>query len=197
MDNQPQFEQTLRQAFKYLNRFMVLQWRLGLGQWMNAGPALLGRYMVITHTGRKSGRRRRTPVNYAIVDGEVYCVAGFGSGSDWYRNLMANPSIEVWLADGWWNATAEEVRSSPKRLHLLRQVLIASGFAAYAAGVDPAKMSDEEIDRVTREYCLVRIHRTAARTGRGGPGDLAWVWPLTTLALLLTMLVRRGLKRKT
>ncbi len=194
MDRQPQAEQALRQAFRYLNRLMLLLWRLGLGQWLNAGPKMLGRYMVITHTGRKSGRQRRTPVNYAIVDGEIYCVAGFGSVSDWYRNLMANPAVEVWLPDGWWNGTAEEMSGSAGRLPILRQVLANSGFAAYAAGVDPVNMSDEDLDRVTRDYCLIRIHRTAARTGRGAPGDLAWVWPLSTLILSVALLVKRGRK---
>jgi len=33
---------------------------------------------VITHTGRKTGRKRRTPVNYAVVRDDVYCTAGFG-----------------------------------------------------------------------------------------------------------------------
>ena len=63
---------------------------------------LSGQIMVLTHTGRKSGLRRRTPVNYALVDGEVYCTAGFGQISDWYRNILANPQVEVWLPDGWW-----------------------------------------------------------------------------------------------
>jgi len=33
----------LRQGFKYLNRYMVLMWRLGLGKWLNSVPTLLGR----------------------------------------------------------------------------------------------------------------------------------------------------------
>jgi hypothetical protein len=48
-------------------------------------------------------------VNYAIVDGEVYCTAGFGAVSDWYRNIRTNPEVEVWLPDGWWAGVAEEV----------------------------------------------------------------------------------------
>ena len=31
----PVVEERLRQGFRYLNRFMVLMWRLGLGQFMN------------------------------------------------------------------------------------------------------------------------------------------------------------------
>jgi deazaflavin-dependent oxidoreductase (nitroreductase family) len=185
MTPDPRLEEQLRQGFKYMNRFMLLIWRLGLGPWLNKGPALAGRYMVITHTGRKSGQNRYTPVNYAVVNDDVYCVAGFGSVSDWYRNIIANPQVEVWLPDGWWAALAEEVFEPERRLALLRQVLIGSGFAAYAAGFDPVKMTDEELDAVTKEYRLIRIRRVAARTGPGGPGDLVWVWPVLVVFLLL------------
>lgn len=75
---------------------MVLLWRLGLGKWINARPAVAGRIMVLNHTGRKSGLLRQTPLNYAIIDGEIYCTAGLGETTDWYRNILANPHVEVW-----------------------------------------------------------------------------------------------------
>ena len=187
----PRLEEQLRQGFKVFNRFMLIMWRLGLGPMLNMGPALAGRYMVITHTGRKSGMKRRTPVNYAVVDDEIYCTAGFGSVSDWYRNIIANPQVEVWLPDGWWAGIAEEVIHPEARLPLLRDVLIGSGFAALAAGVDPNKMTDEELDALTKDYRLIHIRRVAARTGQDGPGDLAWVWPVATLILLPLLLMRR------
>ena len=179
-----QTEDRLRQGFKYFNRFMLLMWRLGLGQWVNAWPDIGGRIMVIAHTGRKSGVKRHTPVNYAIVDGELYCTAGFGQIADWYRNISANPKVELWLPDGWWEGTAEEVTDSRKRLPLLRAVLIGSGIVAPAMGVDPKTMSDTAMDAVTRDYRLIHIRRSAARTGPGGPGDLAWVWPAATFVLI-------------
>ena len=187
----PHLEEQLRQGFRYFNRFMLLMWRLGMGPLLNMGPTMAGRYMVITHTGRKSGMKRRTPVNYAVVDDEVYCTAGYGSGSDWYRNIIANPQVEVWLPDGWYAGIAEEVTHPEARLPLLRDVLIGSGFAALAAGVDPNKMTDEELDAVTKKYCLIHIRRVAARTGKDGPGDLVWVWPLLVMALLPLALFRR------
>ena len=177
-------EEKLRQGFKYFNRFMLLMWRLGLGPWMSAWPDVGGRIMVINHTGRKSGQPRQSPVNYAIVDGEVYCTAGFGKGSDWYRNIVANPNVEIWMPEGWWKGIAEDVTDSRKRVPLMRQVLIGSGIVAPAFGVDPKTMPDEALDTATREYRLIHIHRTAACTGRGGPGDLAWVWPVATFLLL-------------
>jgi hypothetical protein len=78
------------------------------------------------------------------------------------------------------------------RLPLMRQVLIGSGFAARLAGLDPHSMSDADLEAATRTYCLMHLRRTAARTGQGGPGDLAWVWPAATFWLLL----RRGRRRR-
>lgn len=193
----PTCEEYLRQGFRYFNRFMLLLWRLGFGPWVNGWPTVGGRIMVLTHTGRKSGVRRRTPVNYAEIGGDLYCTAGFGHVSDWYRNLRANPQVEVWLPHGWWAATATDVTDRSDSLPILRQVLINSGFAARAVGIDPVRISDEELRTVTAEYRLVQIRRTAPCTGEGGPGDLAWIWPLATFMLLVPMLLpKANLKRE-
>jgi deazaflavin-dependent oxidoreductase (nitroreductase family) len=187
----PHTQDQLRQGFKQFHRFMLGLWRLGLGPWVNLWPEVGGRIMVIRHTGRKTGIVRYTPVNYTIADGEIYCTAGFGSVSDWYRNILAHPEVEVWLPDGWWAGLAQDVSETSTRIPLLRQVLIASGFAARAAGLDPISMTNEQLEATTADYRLVRIQRTEARTGPGGPGDLAWVWPLATMILLPLILLRR------
>lgn len=188
----PRVEESLRRGFKkVLNPFMLTIWRLGLGPWFNVWPDVSGRVVVITHIGRKSGAARRTPVNYAIVGGDIYCVAAFGAISDWYRNIRANPNVEVWLPDGWWAGTAEDVSDDPRRLLLMRQVMIGSGFAARVAGINPYAIGDAELDATTAKYGLIRIRRSEARTGPGGPGDLAWVWPVATIILLSLALFRR------
>ncbi len=188
-----QGEALLRQGFKYGNKFMLLLWRLGLHRW-GMDNSYSGYIMVLTHTGRKSGRLRRTPVNFAEIGDDIYCAAGFGALADWYRNLIAIPQVQVWLPDGsWWTGEARDVTDLPdaQRLPLLRQVLINSGFAAYAAGVDPRSMTDEALAAVTANYKLIRIQCTTPRTGPGGPGDLAWVWPLATVLLALRLLGRK------
>lgn len=174
---------------------MLLQWRLGFGPLMNAWPGGFGRFVVLVHTGRRTGRVRHTPVNYALIDGDIYCTAGFGAASDWFRNLQANPDVELWLPEGRWRAHATDVSNAENRLTLMREVLLGSGFAAPLMGVDPRTLPDEALDAATLSYRLVRFRRTAPVTGPGGPGDLAWVWPLAVLLLLPLALRRRKLSR--
>ena len=182
-DMDPQLAEFLRRAFWWLNRFMVLMWRLGLGIWLNDARTS-GQIMVITHIGRKSGLRRQTPVNYALVDGELYCTSGFGRIADWYRNVRTQPKVEVWLPHGRWMGEVDDITTSPNYVYLMRQVHIGSGFAALLAGLNPRTMSDEDLIAATRGYRLLHIRRITAATGPGGPGDLAWFWPLTTAFLL-------------
>jgi deazaflavin-dependent oxidoreductase (nitroreductase family) len=184
-------DERLRQLFKAGNRFMVLLFRLGLGNWGN-GPQT-SQVMVLVHRGRKSGLLRRTPINYVVVDDQIYCTAAFGQRADWYRNVLANPTVQVWLPDGWYAGEAEEVPlDDPRRLDLMRQVLIASGFAApLFAGINPKTISDDKLAEISAPYRLIRIYPSEACTGPGGPGDLAWIWPLSSAVLLGLLLLGR------
>jgi deazaflavin-dependent oxidoreductase (nitroreductase family) len=185
-------DQMVRQSFRYLNRFMVLLWRLGIAPADTRYPDLIGQFVVLVHTGRKSGKRRQTPLNYALVDNDIYITAGFGERTDWFRNISANPQVEVWTGSGRWAARAEPVApDTPGYLERLAAVLRGSGFAAVMADVDPRRLSAAELTAATADYRLVRLQRTAALTGPGGPGDLAWIWPWATGVLLVLLLLRR------
>jgi deazaflavin-dependent oxidoreductase (nitroreductase family) len=77
----------------------LYRWNLG---W------LLGKRMIlIEHTGRKSGRARRSVLEVtAVRDGRPIIVSGFGTKSDWYRNVMADPEVEVTWGRDRFHATA-------------------------------------------------------------------------------------------
>jgi deazaflavin-dependent oxidoreductase (nitroreductase family) len=186
-------EDKLRSLFKYFNRFMVLMWRLGFERYFN-GSTFAGYIMVLKHRGRKSGKTYHTPVNFVRMDGDIFCMAGFGENSDWYLNLKTNPNVEVWLPDGRWSGTAEVLAGAENQLLILRQLIIASGFAAPAFGLHLDSMTEPDLEKLLQTYRLVRIQRTSALTGAGGPGDLAWIWPYTTLVLLLLLVFRRRRK---
>lgn len=184
-------------VFKQFNKIMILLWRLGLGPLINSRPEEVGRIMVLTTTGRKSGLLRRTPVNYARVNGDVYCLAGFGRKSDWYRNVMANPGVEVWLPDGWWTGYAEEVTDPEERLTMLRQTLKNSGFASETfTAINAHTISDEDLQEKAADWPVTHIRLEQARSGPGGPGDLAWVWPVIAVIMLVRCWLRRRRTRR-
>jgi deazaflavin-dependent oxidoreductase (nitroreductase family) len=190
MDLSQQAEARLRRTFKAFNRFMLLLWRLGLAQYGN--PSRFGgAVMVIKYTGRKTGLTRYAPVNFVDKGDVVYCLAGFGPKTHWYQNLLADPHVELWLPGSRWSGVAEEASDAEDRVERLREVLVASGFAGPLFGVNPRRMSDAQIEALIGPYRLVRIRKIAPLTGPGGPGDLAWVWPLATFILLILLLRRR------
>lgn len=66
----------------------------------NLGWLFGHRILRLTHTGRRSGRSYRTLLEVIGIDhtnGEVYVLVGFGTSSDWYRNIQARPATEVVL----------------------------------------------------------------------------------------------------
>ncbi|NOK58916.1 MAG: nitroreductase family deazaflavin-dependent oxidoreductase [Chloroflexi bacterium AL-W] len=183
-------QRVARRAFKYVNRLMLLNWRLGMGPYISFWPHGIGHFLLLIHTGRKSGVQRRTPINYAESDGDIYVTAAFGQHTHWYKNIVAHPQVEVWLPDAWWQAETEDVTGSAHHTTMLREVLKGSGFAAYMAGINPHTMSDDKLNAATMNYRLLRMRRTTPCIGNGSPGDLIWVWPMICTGLLLLVLYR-------
>ncbi len=194
MTYSPETEATLRKTFKRFNQFMLAIWRLGLGGYGNP-TKLGGAVMVIKHKGRKTGLTRYAPVNFAELDGEIYCIAGFGIKTHWYQNIMADPNVELWLPDSRWAGAAEDVTETEQRVRIMRAVLVASGFAGPLFGANPRKMSDGHVEELLESYRIVHIQRSQPVTGPGGPGDLAWIWPLATFVLAGLLLRRRKRER--
>jgi deazaflavin-dependent oxidoreductase (nitroreductase family) len=83
----------LRRLNKYLWRLMRIPPRVAYA--IGLGP-LIGRHvLLLTTTGRKSGSPRVTPLQYEEIDGIFYVGSARGDKSDWYRNILANPKVEV------------------------------------------------------------------------------------------------------
>ncbi len=76
---------------RWLFRAPVLMYRVGLGGLMPA-------QVMLTTVGRKSGRPHRAVVDLLKHDAATntwYVTSGYGAHSDWYRNLQANPEVQV------------------------------------------------------------------------------------------------------
>jgi deazaflavin-dependent oxidoreductase (nitroreductase family) len=73
--------------------------RLSRGRWRRSILLAGGQtVLALTTTGRRSGRRRSTPVAY-FRDGETYVITAANLGDEtppnWFFNLLANPDAEV------------------------------------------------------------------------------------------------------
>lgn len=68
------------------------------------GPQKL--ILLLTTTGRKTGRARTTPLQYEITGGTLFVASARGPQADWYRNILANPCVQVQIGPHAFQATA-------------------------------------------------------------------------------------------
>lgn len=166
--------QWLRRFFRVLNKyFMVPMFRLGLGPVF--GNPLSGYIMVIKNIGRISGRLLYTPVNYAIYQGNIYCVSGGRKSSDWYRNLVAHPTVELILPSGAIYARMEEEEDPEVRLKVIRRVLKNAGFAGFFEGYNPWSIGDAELEKKISGLPLLRFHPLGIGSGAADSGGGLWI----------------------
>lgn len=67
-------------------------------------------FALLETTGRRSGRRRLTPVGNGL-DGEVFWVVSeHGTGCDYVKNLIVNPHARVKVGRRWHSGTATLVK---------------------------------------------------------------------------------------
>lgn len=75
--------------------------RLPLPLYRHGGGWLLGRtFVLITHAGRKTGRRYQTlamPLTYDPETREVVVCSAWGADAGWLRNIRARPALQVEL----------------------------------------------------------------------------------------------------
>ena len=95
------FEQLPRWLLRMMKRPPQLAYALGLGP-------LIGRLvLLLTTTGRKSGRPRVTPLQYEELDGLITIGSVRGAKADWYRNIAADPHVSVRVKNRRFDGTAE------------------------------------------------------------------------------------------
>ncbi len=182
-------EDMLRRFFRVLNKyFMVPMFRLGLGPLV--GNPITGYIMVLKTVGSKTGKRRYAPVNYAILDGEIYCLSGFGKLAHWVTNLVVQPQIEMILPSGTLSGRAATVTDADVWLRATRQILKNGGFAGFLAGYNAFTISDEDLRSKGEEMVVIRITPDGLRSGAADPGGWLWLWlTVAVMALIIYFFV--------
>jgi deazaflavin-dependent oxidoreductase (nitroreductase family) len=78
------------------------------------GPVIGGFIVLLTTTGRKSGKKRVTPLQYEKIGADYYLGAARGLNADWVRNIQSNPQVELRVGAKHVHGTAEIV-TDPSR----------------------------------------------------------------------------------
>jgi deazaflavin-dependent oxidoreductase (nitroreductase family) len=165
------------------------------------GTPIGGWLLVIRVRGRKSGLGHDVPLSYLVKDGSAWVMAGFGPGTQWYKNLVADPHVELVLPGRLpMRAIAEEVRNREIRARILPHLVRATGMPGYMAGADPFRAPAERILEVTSWVPLIRLmpEGEPLLAGPDDPGGHGWIWRQAAVLTLTVWAIRRlvGLVRR-
>jgi len=137
------------------NRLVEVLYTLGFGP-------LVGRMvLLLITTGRKTNLRRVTPLQYEEIDGAIYVASSRGQKADWFRNLVADPRVEVRVKSDRFCGICETA-TDPKRiadfleLRLMRHPKVMRRIFEWE-GL-PAEMSRAQLEEYAAKLALVVIH---------------------------------------
>jgi deazaflavin-dependent oxidoreductase (nitroreductase family) len=106
-------------VFKWLFKIPILFYKVGL-------PLFGDFILLLTTTGRKSGKPRYSPLEYRREEGSGYFVitAGWGGNTDWVKNLRANPNVHLQAGRRHFDARAESLTDDEVAAWLLHAVQV-------------------------------------------------------------------------
>ncbi len=141
---------------KNVQKIHRLLYALGLGP-------LIGKViLLLTTTGRKSGQRRVTPLQYEEINGEYYLGAARGLKADWVRNIAANPQVELRVGAKRVPGRAEIVTDTVRvadflEVRLQRHPLMIGLIMQKAHGL-PKHPNRSQLESLSANEALVIIH---------------------------------------
>jgi len=92
------------------------------------------RVLLLTTTGRKTGKKRITPLGYFEHDGGYAIIAsnaGFDTHPAWFHNLRSNPQVTLQIQDRQLAAIAEPAGPELRKQLWAKLVELAPGYRAY------------------------------------------------------------------
>lgn len=116
-----------------VNAGLIEEYRATAGQLsglMSGLPVLL-----LTTTGRRSGRSHTTPLGYTVQRGRLVVAAANGGASadpDWLTNLVALPEVGVELHDQRFGATAAVLHGDQRDEMFAHHACVLPGMSDYA-----------------------------------------------------------------
>jgi deazaflavin-dependent oxidoreductase (nitroreductase family) len=128
------------------------------------GP-LVGRIiLLLTTTGRRSGMKRVTPLQYEMIGSDYYLGSARGIKSDWVRNIQTNLQVEVRVGAKHFHGTAEVI-CDPSRFADFMEVRLERhpfmiGLIMQKAHGLPRRPSREQLESLAKDEAFVIVHPT-------------------------------------
>ena len=128
--------------------------------WVLRSPfhGLLSKNMLlITVTGRKTGRQYTTPVEYFEQDGDLWVLTS--RDRTWWRNVNGGAEVSLWIKHKLVSAFGETVQSPPEVEAELKEYARRRPVSARALGLDGAdgESSAGALRRVAQDRLFVRL----------------------------------------
>lgn len=154
----------------------ILLYRLGLGK-------VIGKYIMIISTfGRKSGKVRRTPIEYYRIGNDIYAISGFERDPDWYLNLQANPHVTLQTDQGAHHVIARRPETDEEWEGIIKYIK-KSPIPTLVIPEVVAHLDDPEVQKQIRDWPVVFFEATDEPCPADLEIDLLWTWPLILLFL--------------
>ena len=168
----------LHRALRPMNALVAPALKAGCGAFIS--NPLSGYLMVLRTRGHRTGRTREAPLGYVIRDGSIYCCAGFGEATAWYRNVLADEAVAVVLPGRTLTGRATKVTDPEEWIVAYRALIGSLGLVSRAAMGDLRRLDDAALRERHRAIPLVRITPTGVVRGELDPGGRFWVVALAT-----------------
>ncbi len=118
--------------------------------------------LLLTTTGRKSGMKRVTPLQYEKIGDDYYLGAARGLKADWVRNIQANSQVEVRVGAKQIQGQAEVI-TDPSLFADFLEVRLAHhphmvGLIMEKAHGLPRHPSREQLEGLANKEAVVIVH---------------------------------------
>jgi len=146
------------QKMKNIQKIHRFLYAIGLG------PMLGKIILLLTTTGRTSGLKRVTPLQYEEINGKYFLGSARGLKADWVCNIQANPQVEVRVKSLNFQGQAEVV-TDPGRfadfveVRLKRHPFVVGTILQKAHGLSK-RPSRDQLEKLAENEALVIITPT-------------------------------------
>lgn len=140
---------------RYVQKLHRLLYAAGLG------PIIGKIILLLTTTGRKTGVKRVTPLQYELIDGKYHLGSARGIHADWYKNIEKDHRVQVRIKRTTFSGTAELV-TDPRRIADFLEIRLKRhprmiGLLMQKAHNLPARPSREQLENLAASEAMVVV----------------------------------------